>query len=128
MSAADQMDKLTRTFSADKRFCSYLFQSDVADSAGRSMAFHRLAVQCIPPCYRTLLDAISMKFEEKHQKNGELWTSILIWNIQEDIRLASYLSVRGLISEAGVFLPQSTGAVGLSEPLVLSSRKDRLVR
>lgn len=113
MRPSEKVEAVTRTFSADQKFCDYLLRSDAARLVGRMLLYHRWAWKYMVHCQTGLWDNVAARFEETDREQAQVWTSIMLGSVFRGIGLVQYLSLRGLVGEAEVVIRRALESMGV---------------
>jgi hypothetical protein len=106
------LDRLTRTFTRDKAFCSALSDAN-ADQVARILVYLRWTAQYLNPIQVELSAVASQHFPSKKASQAGTWTVALLGAIGRDIGIMAYMVVRGLVTDAGFAARRSLENVGV---------------
>ena len=113
MSFSKGIDNLTHTFQLDQTFCDALFSSPHVEQISELLLSHLWANSAIPMCHKILSTATAKHFGEAQREKAVLWTWILMESLNRDMKIVPYLSIRGLLLEAGGALRRAYEHVGV---------------
>lgn len=113
MTAVNQLDALSGTFTCDQRFCDVLFTSNSARQAAELLLSHLWANKSLPACYKALQEVVPATFGEARVEHGRLWTLVFLESLSRELRLVPYLVFRGLPTEAGNPLRRAYEDIGV---------------
>ncbi len=113
MSVSSNIDRVSRTFSADRSFCDYLFASEIASKAAELLVEYDWAHRHLIEFQGSLLAMVPLHFKPQDHEIVNGWTALLAAGIHHDINLVPYFAMRGLMLEAGAALRRGLEHAGL---------------
>jgi len=94
------LERITKTFSADRAFCEYLFASQAARTAAQILLYQDWVSNYLPDFEHGFMQMVPTHFASYDTKKARLWTTTLMYAIIRDLSLISYLVLRGVMIEA----------------------------
>lgn len=113
MKVSERLDALTNTFSSDRNFCDYLLMSNAKRQIAEMLVYHQWMTKYMNDCQNTLAKRAHDRFAEADRELAGFWTLTLMAGVYRDLNLACYLSLRGLLAEAGSALRRALESVGV---------------
>jgi len=110
---SDDIDRLTGTFRADRRFCDSLFVSENAENFAEILVYYIWAHVFLPHFQKGILQFVPLHFQRDSHERARFWSYALSLGVMKDLRLIPYLLMRGLIAESGSVLRRSLEHVGV---------------
>ena len=110
---SEALDELTATFVSDRKHCDALLSSPHSMLVGRILIYYKWARLYLPHIQEGLIEIAGKRFPERHANDAEVWTELLIGGMLKDICLVPYLTLRGVISEAGFVIRRSLEHLGV---------------
>jgi hypothetical protein len=123
----DELDRLTGTFSADRRFCDAL-ASTHGDGLARLLVYRRWAAAFATTLQEDLHSAVKIHFPESTLHDAGFWTVTLTAAIHRDIALVPYLFMRGVGSDAGLVVRRSLEHAGVLTHLWAAPEKANFLK
>lgn len=113
MDFAENINKLTNTFSADKNYCHFLLSSSHKVTVAETLVYYKWIRNYFPHFQANLLRMIPKHFPFEYCSKAEFWTATLTGGILKDICLVPYFLLRGVVSEAGFALRRGLEHAGV---------------
>lgn len=114
MNLSDGVDRITRTFTADREYCDQLLQSSHAPEVAKLFVYSKWVHTYFNQFQEALCHMVDQHFQlpELH-KNVTVWTLSLTAGIFKDICLIPYLVIRGLSWDAALALRRALEHAGV---------------
>jgi len=106
------LDRLTGTFSRDREFCHVLAEANGPEVA-RILVYVRWARHYIPSIQVELESLVSRHFASIYHTDAGFWTLALLGATMKDLGIIGYLTVRGLVWDAGYAARRSLENIGV---------------
>lgn len=116
------LDRLTGTFSRDREFCHALANANGPEVA-RILVYVRWARNYIPPIQVELESLVSRHFASIYSKAAGFWTLALLGSTIKDFGIIGYLTIRGLVWDAGYAARRSLENIGVLSSLWFAPEK-----
>lgn len=113
MTIDSMLDKLTNTFSMDRRYCADLLNTEAFHEIAKIIVYYKWATNFIPHIQAGLVEISRKHFDYKFQEDASLYTSILSGSILKDMCLIPYLAIRGVEPESAMAIRRSLEHLGV---------------
>jgi hypothetical protein len=113
MDGSEGLDRFTNTFTIDRSFCDALALAPAARHVAKLVVYARWAHKYINPIQEDLSEMAKQHFSPTLCEKASFWTIALVGGVLKDVCLVPYLTVHGLVLDAGFAVRRSLEHVGV---------------